>query len=84
MRGFHRRLLERYSIGFDLFAMLLTLSHELGEEINQAARQRWPTGPQSRLATVREPDNPSFRFKKWRDIRKRPAGCLVAAGCNSR
>lgn len=49
MHGFHRRLLERYSTGFDLFVMLLTLSHELGQEINQAARQQWPIGPQSRL-----------------------------------
>lgn len=49
IRGFNRRLYQRYEAGFELLAMQLLLSRELGEEINRSARAQQPTGGTSQL-----------------------------------
>jgi len=48
-RDFERRLHDRYSIPFELFAMQLRLSRELGDSINQVIRERWQTGEVAQL-----------------------------------
>lgn len=49
MRGFLRRLDGRYKKGFELFAMQLALSHELGAIINRQVRQYLNTGEKGQI-----------------------------------
>lgn len=49
MRGFIRRLHDRYAAGFNLLEMQLALSHELGDIVNRQVRKQWNTGDKGQM-----------------------------------